>query len=93
VAWTAWPSPFTPVTISGTALPTATPTPLTVRPLALALAQSLTLDQKLGQMVISEFSGATLTQGRYPDDIRTTASRASNRKQEQQRSISRQFIA
>lgn len=46
-----------------TPLPTATPTP---RPLntdseiAQALIQSMSLEQKLGQMVISEFSGSTL---------------------------------
>lgn len=43
--------------------PTATPTPLLLKTdsqIAQALLQHLSLDQKLGQMVISEFNGSTL---------------------------------
>src|SRR5690242_5959538 len=46
-----------------TPTPTATPTPLplnTDSEIAQALVQKMSLDQKLGQMVISEFNGSTL---------------------------------
>src|SRR5258708_18577159 len=50
----------TPVIITPT-MPTPTPRPLTTNSeIAQALVQSMSLDQKLGQMVISEFYGATL---------------------------------
>src|SRR5216683_4427060 len=49
----------TPVIIPPT--PAPTPRPLTTdSEIAQALVQSMSLDQKLGQMVISEFYGATL---------------------------------
>src|SRR5262249_43177767 len=40
--------------------PTNIPTPATDSDLARSLVQGMTLDQKLGQMVIVEFYGATL---------------------------------
>jgi beta-N-acetylhexosaminidase len=40
--------------------PTSTPTPVTDSDLARSIVQGMTLDQKLGQMVIVEFYGATL---------------------------------
>jgi beta-N-acetylhexosaminidase len=42
-----------------TAPPTPTPTPLTDSQLAARIVQGMTLDQKLGQMVIVEFYGST----------------------------------
>lgn len=50
-------------TVGITPTPTATPTPLplnTDSEIAQALVQKMSLDQKLGQMVISEFNGSTL---------------------------------
>ena len=41
-------------------LPSPTPTPLTNSQLAQKIVQGMTLDQKLGQMVIVEFYGSTL---------------------------------
>ena len=49
----------TPV-IKLTPTPTSTPTPVTDSDLARSIVQGMTLDQKLGQMVIVEFYGATL---------------------------------
>jgi len=46
--------------IKKTPTPTSTPTPLTDSDLARSLVQRMTLDQKLGQMVIVEFYGPTL---------------------------------
>src|SRR5581483_10103035 len=40
---------------------TATPTPLSDEDLAARMVQAMTLDEKLGQMVIVEFYGSTLT--------------------------------
>ena len=49
------------VVATPTPTPTPTPRPLTTdSEIAQALVQGMTLDQKLGQMVISEFKGATL---------------------------------
>src|SRR6185312_1035769 len=49
------------VVVTPTPTPTPTPRPLTTdSEIAQALVQGMTLDQKLGQMVISEFKGATL---------------------------------
>jgi len=49
----------TPV-IKLTPTPTSTPTPVTDSDLARSIVQGMSLDQKLGQMVIVEFYGATL---------------------------------
>ncbi len=46
--------------IKKTPAPTNTPTPVTDSDLARSLVQGMTLDQKLGQMVIVEFYGSTL---------------------------------
>jgi beta-N-acetylhexosaminidase len=46
--------------IKKTPTPTSTPTPATDSDLARSLVQGMTLDQKLGQMVIVEFYGSTL---------------------------------
>src|SRR5215469_15855859 len=46
--------------IKKTPTPTNTPTPATDSDLARSLVQGMTLDQKLGQMVIVEFYGSTL---------------------------------
>src|SRR5690349_12588178 len=53
-----------PPIILATPTPTATSTPLplnTESEIAQALVQKMSLDQKLGQMIISEFSGPTLS--------------------------------
>src|SRR5258708_5568936 len=49
----------TPV-IKLTPTPTSTPTPVTDSDLARSIVQGMTLDQKMGEMVIVEFYGATL---------------------------------
>lgn len=46
--------------IKSTPTPTPTPTPLTNSELAQRIVQGMSLDQKLGQMVIVEFYGSTL---------------------------------
>lgn len=46
--------------IKSTHTPTPTPVPVTVSDLAHRIVQGMTLEQKLGQMVIVEFYGATL---------------------------------
>jgi beta-N-acetylhexosaminidase len=52
----------TPVRATPTPSPTPTPRPLTTdSEIAQALVQGMSLDQKLGQMVISEFYGSTLS--------------------------------
>ncbi len=56
--------PTTPMPTTATTAP-ATPTPLTDSGLAQKMVQSMSLDDKLGQMVIIEFYGPTLT----ADDI------------------------
>src|SRR5258708_24253880 len=43
-----------------TPTPTSTPTPLTDSDLARSILQGMTLDQKLGKIVIVDFYGATL---------------------------------
>ncbi|HLW02056.1 MAG TPA: glycoside hydrolase family 3 N-terminal domain-containing protein [Ktedonobacterales bacterium] len=47
-------------TARATPTPTATPTPLTESDIAHALVEKMSLDEKLGQMVIVEFYGSTL---------------------------------
>ncbi|HXL38613.1 MAG TPA: glycoside hydrolase family 3 N-terminal domain-containing protein [Ktedonobacteraceae bacterium] len=46
--------------VASTLLPTPSPTPLTNSQLAQKIVKQMSLDQKLGQMVIVEFYGATL---------------------------------
>jgi beta-N-acetylhexosaminidase len=48
------------VSLTPSSTPSPTPTPLTDRQLAQKIVQGMSLDQKLGQMVIVEFYGATL---------------------------------
>src|SRR5690348_6349062 len=52
------PSPI--ITVKPSPTPSPTPTPLTNSQLAQKIVQGMSLDQKLGQMVIVEFYGATL---------------------------------
>src|SRR5947209_2712714 len=48
------------ITLKPSPTPSPTPTPLTNNHLALRIVQGMSLDQKLGQMVLIEFYGATL---------------------------------